>query len=82
MATPERRGPPASQAFSKLFPNLSKLFAWNLQAFPNIFSCVLSLFKGLRGAQEPISYFQAFLRAAGGVAWDMTRLPPESWWTS
>ena len=49
-----------SKLFSKLFPNISKLFAWILQTFPNIFSCVLSLFKGLRGAQEPIFYFQAF----------------------
>jgi hypothetical protein len=55
------------QAFSKLFPNISKLFAWNLQAFPNIVSSVLSLFKGLREAQEPIFYFQTFFAGRAGA---------------
>jgi hypothetical protein len=40
------------QAFSKLFPNISKFVAWNLQTFPNIYSSVLSLFNGLQGIQE------------------------------
>jgi hypothetical protein len=55
-----RRSAP-TQAFSKLFPNLSKHFAWILQTFPNILFAVLSDFKGLRDDPSLFFRFQAFL---------------------
>jgi hypothetical protein len=50
----------AAASFSKSTPSISKFIAWNLQAFPNISFAVLSVFKGLRGAQGRISNLQIF----------------------
>ena len=58
------RDPKAPPGRSKLFPSFFQIYPnFSLgisKLFQTFFLAVLSLFKGLRGAQEPIFYFQAF----------------------
>ena len=60
-ASATRKAPPGR---SKLFPSFFQIYPnFSLgisKLFQTFFRAVLSLFNGLRGAQEPIFYFQAF----------------------